>query len=119
MTLDRLRLLIAPEHRGYIHTLAVAIIGFIGVTEGSLYVALAVAVFDLLLALLHSTSTVRTALYALALAAQPVALVLHLGNADQWTGALAILAAILGGALAAAKTPAPEVAYGDHARRDG
>lgn len=125
MTLDRLRLLISPEKRGYIHALAVAILGYIALTgnltdsTSTLIVALVVAGFDLALALLHSTSTVRTALYGLALAAQPVALAFHFGNDAQWTGGVAILAAVLGGAVAAAKTPAPEVPYGDHARLDG
>lgn len=125
MVLDRLRLLITPEKRGYVHALAVAILGYIALTGGlldstaTLIVGLVVAGFDLSLALLHSTSTVRTALYALALAAQPVALAFHLGNEAQWTGGVAILAAVLGGAIAAAKTPAPGLPYGDHARLDG
>ena len=107
-----LRSYLSPIHRQYVHAVAVAVLGFItAITHaepavGALVVALVIAVFDLGVALANSTNGVRSAIYGLALACQPLAVFLHFGSDAQWGPALALVAAILGGGLAAAKTPA-------------
>lgn len=101
-----------PQRRGYIHAVAVAVLAFIGVITHAdpaftpLIVAVVIAVFDLGVALLHSTQAWRSAVYGLAIAAQALAVFLHLGTDVQWSAGLALVAAVLGGGLAAAKTPA-------------
>lgn len=104
--------LFTPARRGYLHAVAVAVLAFIGVVtqadpaSGPLIVAVVIAVFDLGVALLHSTKTWRSAVYGLAIAAQALAVFLHIGTDVQWSTGLALVAAVLGGGLAAAKTPA-------------
>lgn len=107
-----------PARRAYIHTLTVAVVGLLSavtVISGSLaplIPAAVLAVFDLLVALAHRevddwAGKVSAAVYGLALAAQPIGLVLSFGTDAQWAVALQLLSAILGGGLAAARAPQP------------
>ena len=107
-----LRTYLTATNRGYVHAVTVAVLGFITVITqaepalAGLIVAVVIGAFDLAVAIANSTSGVRTAVYSLALACQPLAVVLHFGTDVQWSAGLALVAAILGGGLAAAKTPA-------------
>lgn len=101
-----------PARRAYVHSVSVAIVAVLAtvtVAGGSwlpLIPAVVVAVFDLAVAVQHS-SGVAKAVYALALTAQPVGLAVQIGTDQQWGAALALLAAILGGGLAAGRAPQP------------
>lgn len=105
-----------PARRGWIHTVATLILAvlasFIHTGDGAfwstwtpLVVGVVVAAFDLGVSLTHSRSGLRSAVYGLILAAQPIALVLHWVTDEQWTSVAALLAAVFGGVMAAAKTP--------------
>lgn len=113
-----MRSLLDPARRAYIHTLAVAAVGVLSlvtVISGSLVPlipAAVVAVFDLLVALAHREvadwpGKVSAAVYALALAAQPIGVAVAFGTDAQWAIGLQLLSAILGGGLAAARAPQP------------
>lgn len=106
------------SRRAYVHTVSVALIGVlaaftvIGSSLVPLIPAAIVAVFDLLVALAHREVTdwqgrVSTAVYALALAAQPIGLALAFGTDAQWAVVIQLLAALLGGGLAGARAPQP------------
>ncbi|MFT4125066.1 MAG: hypothetical protein QM662_02395 [Gordonia sp. (in: high G+C Gram-positive bacteria)] len=105
----------SPARRQWLHVVTVSLLALIGVLVpsfdngawGALVAGAVLAVFDLGTAILHSKSGVRTAVYALLLAVQPIALGLHLGTGDQWAAALQVITAVFGGALAAAKTRQP------------
>lgn len=109
--------LFSDKRRAYVHGVAVSALALITVLTdsdpalGGLLVAVVIAVFDLGVALVNSTSKASQALYGLALACQPVALVLHFGTDVQWSAGLALFSAILGGGFAAARAPKP----GDYA----
>lgn len=111
--MNALKDIFSDQRRAYVHGLAVAILTVItAVTESdpafaTLLVAVVIAVFDLGTALLHTTSKVSYAVYGVALACQPVGLFLQLGTDVQWAASLALVSAILGGGLAAAKAPKP------------
>ncbi len=104
----------APGRRAYVHYLVLALFGVIAVFSkidpslGVLVAAAVVAVFDLVLALLHSSAKWRTLLYGVVIAVQPIGLGFAIGTSEQWAAALVLLSAILGVGLAAAKTPVPE-----------
>jgi hypothetical protein len=109
--------LFSDKRRAYVHGVAVSALALITVLTGSdpalagLLVAVVIAVFDLGVAIVNTTSKVSYAIYGVALACQPVALVLQLGTDVQWAAGLALFSAILGGGFAAAKAPKP----GDYA----
>lgn len=107
-----------PARRAYVHTVTVALVGVLSavtVISGSLaplIPAAVLAVFDLLVALAHREvddwpGKVSAAVYALALAAQPIGVAFAFGSDAQWAIALQLLSAILGGGLAAARAPQP------------
>ncbi|UYL87856.1 holin [Gordonia phage Malisha] len=102
-----------PNRRAYVHAVVLAVFGVITVSTkvdpslGVLIAAAAVAVFDLVLALLHSSAKWRTLLYGVVIALQPIGVAVAIGTSEQWASGLVLLSAILGVGLAAAKTPVP------------
>ncbi|MCW2089459.1 UNVERIFIED_ORG: urea transporter [Rhodococcus erythropolis] len=106
-----LRALIPAAARGRVYVTATALVallhanGLISEDAGDQWAALAIAVVTLMFAILHSTSKVRTALYSAALAVQGVAQVYGVWTDTQWAGVLALVAALLGISVAAARTP--------------
>lgn len=113
--IDRLRFLLSPTVRGYLHGLtpllmsALVVLGYATDTTAAVVAGGALAVVDLLFALVNSTSAWRTALYSFAAALQPVGVLAGLGTNAQWAAVLAVAASLLGSGVAAAKTPAPVV----------
>ena len=110
-----------PARRAYVHGVIVpliaflAILGYVGDTFVPLIPAAVLGVFDLVTALVHRDTTnpagkVAAAVYALALALQPIGLALAIGTDAQWTQGVALLAAILGGSLAGSRAPMPGTA---------
>lgn len=105
-----------PARRGWIHAVAATLLAVLAAfihtgdaafwsTWTPLILGVVVAGFDLGVSITHSRSGLRTAVYGLIFAFQPIALVLHWVTAEQWTTTAALLTAVFGGALAAAKTP--------------
>ncbi|MDI9914338.1 hypothetical protein [Rhodococcus sp. IEGM 1379] len=82
--------------------------GYIDTTVVAQWSALVLGVITLLFAALHSTSSVRTALYLLLVAVQGVAGgVFGILNGQQWGAIVTLAGLVLGVATAAAKTPTP------------
>lgn len=102
-----------PGRRAYIHALVLAVFGIVTVSTGAdpelgvLVAAAAVAVFDLALAIVHSSARWRTLAYGVAIALQPIGVAFTIGTEAQWSAGLVLVSAILGVGLAAAKTPVP------------
>lgn len=116
--LDRIRSAIPAEARERLYVIAAAAVTMLaswGVVDAAAvpaWAALAAAVITLGFAILHSTSTVRTALYSLLLAGQGVAQLYGILTETQWASIGGFVAAILGITVAAAKTPTPITADG-------
>lgn len=109
--IDRLRDAVSPDTRAYLHGITpvvlTALVAF-GVTSNAVAAIIAgaaLATLDLLFALIHSTNAWRSALYAFAAALQPIGIGIGIGTDTQWVAVLAILSAVLGSGVAAAKTP--------------
>ncbi len=82
--------------------------GYIDTAVVTQWTALVLGVITLLFAALHSTSSVRTALYLLLVAVQGVAGgVFGILNEQRWGAIITLAALFLGVATAAAKTPMP------------
>ena len=107
-----------PARRAYVHFLvtsvvgALAVWGVLGDTLVPLIPGAVLAAFDLAVAFRFRTTTdgkgkLSAAVYALALACQPVGLALAFGTDAQWGAALTVLSAVLGGSLAAGRAPSP------------
>ena len=101
-----------PARRAYVHFVSIAVVAVLATitVAGSSWLPLipaaVVAAFDLAVAVKNS-SGVAQAVYGLALVAQPIGLAVQFGTDQQWGAALALLAAILGGGLAAGRAPMP------------
>lgn len=113
--LDKLRHAVPASARGttyaMVGALAPALIawGILDDVQAAAIVGVIGSVVTLIFAILHSTSTPRSALYGV-LAAITVALaVWGYGSPDQWAAILAIIAPVLGVGVAAAKTPHEDV----------
>lgn len=111
--LEKIRSVLRPELRERAYVLVGAIVT--GLTSMSLVDAgtatawgsLVVSALTLAIALLHSTSTWRSALYSFMLAMQAVAGVYGILTENAWGLIIQITAALLGLGTAAAKTPTP------------
>ena len=109
--LDKLRTMIPASARGTLHAVSGPLVvvlvayGLANDSQAAAIVAAIVAVADLLLAMLHSESTIRSLIYP-ALAAVAAVLV-NYGIADehQIAALLGVVAAVLGGGVAARFTP--------------
>lgn len=109
--IDNLRTMVPASARGTLHAasgpLVVVLVayGLANDSQAAAIVAAIVAVADLLLAMLHSESTLRSLIYP-ALAAVAAVLV-NYGVADehQLAALLGVVAAVLGGGVAARFTP--------------
>ncbi len=116
--LDTVRTAIPAEARERVYIIAGAAITLLaswGVVDAAAvpaWAALAAAVIALGFAILHSTSTVRTALYSVLLAVQGVAQLYGIFTDTQWASIAGLAAAVLGISVAAAKTPTPITADG-------
>ncbi|SLG40490.1 Uncharacterised protein [Mycobacteroides abscessus subsp. abscessus] len=115
--LDKLRALATPRLRGYLHGLtpvalgALVTFGYLTDAKAAVIAGAVLAAVDLVLALVNSTNSWRTALYGLAAALQPVGVAFGLGTNAEWVAALAVFAALLGSGVAAAKTPTLSLRY--------
>lgn len=113
--LAKLRAVLPPEARERLYVLVapiVALLASVGLLDASMaaqWSALVVSFVTLLFALLHSTSTLRTALYGVLAAVAPIAQVFGILTGQQWASILFIVATLLGVATAAAKAPTGEV----------
>lgn len=109
--LTTLRTRIPASARERVYVVAAALVallaswGAIDVSVVPQWTALVLATITLSFAILHSTSTIRTALYSVLLVTQGVAQVYGIGTDVQWTSILGLAAAVLGLSIAAAKTP--------------
>lgn len=109
--MNNIRTWLKPETRGTVYTVAAAAVaalvmfGFISATLASSVAGLILAIITLIYAIIHSESTIRTAIYAVCAAS--AALFVGLGNMTdaESNSLLAIVAPVLGITLAAAKTP--------------
>lgn len=126
--LDTLRGLVPAGAREQVYTVVsagVALFAGLGfITQGAagLWVPAALAAVTLLFAVLHSTSTIRTAVYALLAAAAPLAVWYSVGTSTQWAAVLAFAGAALGLTKAAGRTPAVvdgDVVAGGRHRAEG
>lgn len=123
--IESLRLTIPAESRGRVYTTAAALVAAL-VSWGVLDDALAPAVvgvvgasITLAYALLHSTSTWRSAVYALTVAVGPLAVAVGWGTDNHWVAAAALVSAALGLNVAAHHAPTPEAdPFGDGAGHD-
>ncbi|MBP2208153.1 hypothetical protein JOJ86_005879 [Rhodococcus percolatus] len=79
--------------------------GVVGESVTQQWTAFAVSVVALVFAIIHSTDSWRTGLYGTLLAAQGLGQVYGLLTESQWASILGLAAAVLGIAVAAAKTP--------------
>ena len=122
--LGTLRGIIPAEAREKVYTVAgglvvlLAGVGLIADDVASLWAAVVGASVVLLFALLHSTSPLRSALYAVLAAAAPLGMWYSVGTASQWAAVLTFTGLVLGVTKAAGSTPAPEVAGGRHRAPD-
>ncbi len=111
--LDTVRTAVPAEARERVYIIAAAAITLLaswGVVDAAAvpaWAALAAAVITLGFAILHSTSTVRTALYSVLLAVQGVAQLYGIFTDTQWASIAGLAAAVLGVSVAAAKAPTP------------
>lgn len=109
--LDTLRNLTPATTRGALHAasgpLVVLLVtwGLATDTLAAAIVAAVVAVVDLLLAMLHSESTVRTLVYPAIAAVAGVLIPLGVSNEEQVYALLGVVAAVLGHGVAARFTP--------------
>lgn len=116
--LDSIRAAIPAEARERVYVIAAAAItllaswGAVDAAAVPAWAALAASVITLVFAILHSTSTVRTALYSVLLAVQGVAQLYGIFTQTQWASIAGLVAAVLGLSVAAAKTPTPITADG-------
>lgn len=110
--LGTLRGIIPAEARDKVYTVTgglVVLLAGVGVIAGdvaSLWAAVAGASVVLLFALLHSTSPLRSALYAFLAAAAPLGMWYSVGTASQWAAVLTFAGLVLGVTKAAGATPA-------------
>lgn len=109
--LDSIRAFIPAAARERVYVVSAALVallaswGAIDVAVVPQWTALVLATVTLAFAVLHSTSTIRTALYSVLLVTQGVAQVYGIGSDLQWTSIIGLVAAVLGLTFAAAKTP--------------
>ena len=123
--IESLRLTLPAESRGRVYTTAAALVAAL-VSWGVLDDALAPAVvgvvgasITLAYALLHSTSTWRSAVYSLTVAVGPLAVAVGWGTDNHWVAAAALVSAALGLNVAAHHAPTPEAdPFGDGAGYD-
>lgn len=123
--IESLRLTIPAESRGRVYTTAAALVAALvswGVLDDALaptVVGVVGASITLAYALLHSTSTWRSAVYALTVAVGPLSVALGWGTDNHWVAAAALVSAALGLNVAAHHAPTPEVdPFGDGAGYD-
>lgn len=109
LTILRTRIPASARERVYVVAAALVALlaswGAIDVSVVPQWTALVLATITLSFAILHSTSTIRTALYSVLAVTQGVAQVYGIGTDVQWTSILGLAAAVLGLSVAAAKTP--------------
>lgn len=79
--------------------------GILDEVQAAAIVGVIAAVVTLAFAILHSTSSPRTALYGLMAAGTVALAVWGYGSPEQWAAILAIIAPVLGVGVAAANTP--------------
>lgn len=109
--LDNLRLLFPASMRGTLHAvqgpLVVLIMAYsvVNDSQAAAIVAAVVAVVDLLLAMLHSETTVRTLIYPALAAIASVLMNFGVASDEQLYALLGVAAAVLGGGVAARYTP--------------
>lgn len=84
--------------------------GILDEVQAAAVVGVITAVVTLAFAILHSTSSPRTALYGLMAAGTVALAVWGYGSPEQWAAILAIIAPVLGVGVAAANTPHEETA---------
>ena len=87
---------------------ALALWGYLSVSNTQLWLAVGINVVSLLFAVLYATSTVRQAFYAVLAAASAVAGSYGILNDVKWAAVLSLVAAILGTAVAGSNTPVIE-----------
>ena len=106
------------SRRAYVHGVIVPVVAFLavlGYVSGSFVPLIPAAVlgaFDLITALVHRDTSewqgkAAAAVYALALALQPIGVGLAIGTDEVWAQGIAVLAAVLGGSLAGSRAPQP------------
>lgn len=111
--LDRVRAAVPPVWRERLYNgvgVAVTVLGGLGVVDdnaAAVVAQLVLAVVTLAFAVLHSTSSVRTAVYLVLAATQGVLGLWSLGDGPVWSAVLSIAAAVLGTQIASGRTPAP------------
>lgn len=110
--LDPLRSVIRPEWRERIYvgigatSVVLGSLGYEGNTAAAIS-QIALAAVGLIFALLHTTSELRAALYAVVLALQAACGLWSIGNDATWAAVVAVAASVLGMSVAAAKAPVP------------
>lgn len=121
--LERLRVIAPASVRGALHQAAGPLVillvayGFTNSSQAAAVVAAAIAVTDLVLALLHSESTVRTLVYPALAGVAAVLVNFGVAQEHQLAAVLGVVAAVVGGGVAARYTPTP--AYvGQHRLHD-
>lgn len=111
--LDKLRSAVPASARERVYVIAAAAVtllaswGTIDAATAPAWAALVASAVTLAFAILHSTSTVRTALYSTLLTVQGVAQVYGILSDVQWASIAGLAAAVLGLSVAAAKSPTP------------
>lgn len=114
--LDSVRNAIPASARGTAYAVVAAVApaliawGILDEVQAAAVVGVITAVVTLAFAILHSTSSPRTALYGLMAAGTVALAVWGYGSPEQWAAILAIIAPILGVGVAAANTPHEETA---------
>ena len=114
--LESLRDAIPASARGTAYAMVAALApaliawGILDEVQAAAIVGVITAVVTLGFAILHSTSSPRTALYGLMAAGTVALAVWGYGSPEQWAAILAIIAPILGVGVAAANTPHEELA---------
>lgn len=109
--LDSIRTAVPASARERTYVIAAAAVallaswGAVDAAAAPAWTALVVSFVTLGFAILHSTSTVRTALYSTLLAVQSVAQLYGIFTDGQWASIAGLAAAVLGLTVAAAKTP--------------
>lgn len=109
--MDRLRELIPASTRGTLHAVSgpaiilLATWGVVNDSQAAAIVAAVIAVADLLLAMLHSESTVRSLVYPALAAGAAVLMNFGVAQEDLLAAVLGVAAAVLGGGVAARYTP--------------
>lgn len=109
--MTNIRTWLTPQTRGTLYTVAAALVtalvvfGFIASTLAPAIVGLLVAIITLVYAIIHSESTIRTAIYGVCAATAGLFIGLGTLTDVQSESLLAVVAPVLGITLAAAKTP--------------